>query len=84
MLPLGDFAARLVPYLHAAGLVGADATCATSRRTRRRTLALAAPLVQTRMTLLGEAPGMLGFFFVRRRGFEYDEAAHRQAARQRR
>ena len=28
------------------------------------TLALAIPLVQTRMTLLGEAPGMLGFLFV--------------------
>jgi len=28
------------------------------------TLALAVPLIQERITLLGEAPGMLGFFFV--------------------
>jgi glutamyl-tRNA synthetase len=63
MLPVGDFAARVVPYLHAAGLVsGANVRDLTPHE--EGTLALAAPLVQTRMTLLGEAPGMLGFFFV--------------------
>ena len=63
MLPLGDFAARLVPYLHAAGIVsGAEVRDLTPHE--EATLALAAPLVQTRMTLLGEAPGMLGFFFI--------------------
>jgi glutamyl-tRNA synthetase len=63
MLPVSDFVERLVPYLHAAGLVSsADARSLTPHE--EGTLALAAPLVQTRMTLLGEAPGMLGFFFI--------------------
>ena len=63
MLPLGDFAARLVPYLYAAGVVGSPDVPGLSPH-EEATLALAVPLVQTRMTLLGEAPGMLGFFFV--------------------
>lgn len=74
MLPLGDFASRLVPYLHAAGLVSAD-TVRNITPHEEGTLALAAPLVQTRMTLLGEAPGMLGFFFVGDTEFEYDATA---------
>jgi glutamyl-tRNA synthetase len=51
-----DFRDRLVPYLRDAGLVG-------ERLTPRQAEVLdaAAPLVQERMTLLGEAPGMLGF-----------------------
>ncbi len=36
---------------------------------------MAVPLVQTRVTLLGEAPGMLGFLFVGDTDFEYDDAA---------
>jgi glutamyl-tRNA synthetase len=63
MLPTDVFAARLVPYLHAAGLVSSpDAERLLSRE--RQVLDFAAPLVQTRMTLLGEAPGMLGFLLV--------------------
>lgn len=63
MLPIGDFATRVLPYLHAAGLVGsADVRSLTPFE--EVTLGMAVPLVQTRMTLLGEAPGMLGFFFV--------------------
>ncbi len=63
MLPVGEFAARVVPYLHKAGLVsGPHVRDLTPHE--EGTLALAAPLVQTRMQLLGEAPGMLGFFFV--------------------
>ena len=74
MLPLGDFAARVVPYLHAAGLVsGASVRDLTPHE--EGTLALAVPLVQTRMTLLGEAPGILGFLFVGDTTFAYDEAA---------
>jgi glutamyl-tRNA synthetase len=57
------FAARLVPYLHAAGLVS-SADVHTLLPRERAVLDLAAPLVQTRITLLGEAPGMLGFLFV--------------------
>jgi glutamyl-tRNA synthetase len=35
----------------------------------------AAPLVQERIGLLGEAPGMLGFLFTDAAGLEYEEAA---------
>ncbi len=63
MLAPEDFRARLVPYLHAAGLVSAsDSDELTATEAER--LAAGAPLVQERMTLLGEAPGMLGFLFV--------------------
>ena len=59
----GDFAIRVLPYLHAAGLVGSPEVRGLTPH-EEATLALAIPLVQTRMTLLGEAPGMLGFLFV--------------------
>ncbi|WP_062288723.1 glutamate--tRNA ligase [Demequina phytophila] len=63
MLPTGEFAARVVPYLHAAGLLStADVQNLTPHE--EQTLAEAIPLVQTRMTLLGEAPGMLGFLLI--------------------
>jgi glutamyl-tRNA synthetase len=58
-----DFRARLVPYLHDAGLVGA-ATWAGLSDAERTVLEAGAPLVQERMTLLGEAVGMLGFLLV--------------------
>ena len=58
-LPPSDFRERLVPYLRDAGLVGDTLT-----DRQAAVLAEAAPLVQTRMNLLGEAPGMLGFLFV--------------------
>jgi glutamyl-tRNA synthetase len=58
-----DFRDRLVPYLHAAGLVPAD-SFADLEPHERELLTAAAPLVQERMVLLGEAPGMLGFLLV--------------------
>ncbi|UFU02003.1 glutamate--tRNA ligase [Ruania suaedae] len=58
-----DFRARLVPYLHEAGVVP-SATYEGLPAQHQQLLNLAAPLVQERMTLLGEAPGMLGFLFV--------------------
>ncbi|WP_163544578.1 glutamate--tRNA ligase [Occultella kanbiaonis] len=58
-----DFRGRLVPYLHAAGLVPAD-SYADLPPEHRALLDAAAPLVQERMTLLGEAAGMLGFLFT--------------------
>jgi glutamyl-tRNA synthetase len=54
-----DFAARLVPYLQAGGILPAQPSAA-----QRATLAAAAPLIQTRIQLLGEAVGMLGFLFA--------------------
>ena len=62
MLPVSDFASRLVPYLYDAGFVS-SANVQSLLPHEEATLALAAPLVQTRMQLLGEAPGMLGFLF---------------------
>jgi glutamyl-tRNA synthetase len=58
MLEAADFRDRLVPYLRTAGLVGEQ----LSDR-ERDVLTEAAPLVQERITLLGEAPEMLGFLF---------------------
>lgn len=59
MLEPEDFAARLVPYLAAANVVSDPPTPA-----QLATLAAAAPLVQERMQLLGDAPGLLGFLFT--------------------
>ena len=58
LLEPADFAGRLVPYLAAAGLVADPPTEA-----QKRMLDAAAPLVQERLQLLGDAPGMLGFLF---------------------
>ena len=63
MLAPEDFRGRLVPYLHAAGLVAADSYDALPGD-QARLLDAGAPLVQERMTLLGEVVGMLGFLFV--------------------
>lgn len=58
MLEAGDFRNRLVPYLRAAGLVGESLT-----EREEDILGEAAPLIQERIALLGEAPEMLAFLF---------------------
>ncbi|MET4059753.1 glutamyl-tRNA synthetase [Arthrobacter sp. UYP6] len=58
MLEAEDFRNRLVPYLQQAGLVGETLTAR-----EEEILTEAAPLVQERITLLVEAPEMLGFLF---------------------
>lgn len=58
-----DLAARLVPFLHRAGLVSASAIGALTG-TERSVVVAAAPLVQPRLNLLGEAPAKLAFLFV--------------------
>ena len=58
MLEPGVFRERLVPYLRAAGLLG-DALTEREQEILRE----AAPLVQERIALLGEAPEMLAFLF---------------------
>ncbi len=63
LLAADDFRDRMVPYLAAAGLLSASSYDELADDERRR-LAAGAPLVQERMTLLGEAVGMLGFLFV--------------------
>jgi len=57
------FRARLVPYLHTADLVSAAEYAGLTDR-ERALLDAAAPLVQERITLLGEAVGMLGFLYL--------------------
>jgi glutamyl-tRNA synthetase len=54
-----DFAGRLIPALQAAGVLPAEPTADQLNR-----LGTAAPLIQTRIQLLGEAPVMLGSLFV--------------------
>ncbi|GAA4771860.1 glutamate--tRNA ligase [Citricoccus nitrophenolicus] len=58
LLDGADFRDRLVPYLRAAGLVGEELT-----EREGRILDAAAPLVQERVALLGEAVDMLAFLF---------------------
>ncbi|NUU18397.1 glutamate--tRNA ligase [Cellulomonas humilata] len=58
-----DFRDRLVPYLHRAGLVPTDSYADLSPE-HRALLDAGAPLIQERITLLGEAEGMLGFLFA--------------------
>lgn len=54
-----DFGARLVAPLQSAGVLPAQPSEEQFAR-----LSAAAPLIQTRIQLLGEAPAMLGFLFV--------------------
>jgi glutamyl-tRNA synthetase len=65
-----DLAERVVPFLQESGSLGSEPTA------RQRALLLAAaPLVQERMTVLAEAPGMLGFLVVDPDRFTLDEDA---------
>ena len=65
MLEVNDFAERLLPYL--TGLVDSGED--------RILLARAAPLVQERMQLLGEASGLLAFLFTDDDKIEYEPDA---------
>ena len=69
-----DFKGRLVPFLHRDGLVCAGSFDELTER-EREILTHAAPLIQTRIQLLGEATGMLGFLFVDDDALEVDEKA---------
>ena len=62
-----DFRERLVPYLHSAGVMSSS----PSER-EQEILRMAAPLIQERITVLGEAPGMIGFLFASDISFEED------------
>lgn len=69
-----DFRGRVVPYLHAAGRVSASSYDDLTEH-ERAVLDAAAPLVQERMTLLGEAVGMLGFLLVPDADLEVEDDA---------
>jgi glutamyl-tRNA synthetase len=64
-----ELARRMLPFLQAAGLV-ADPPSAQ----QEALLAAATPLVQERMTTLGECVDMLGFLFADENSFERDPA----------
>lgn len=66
MLGVDDFADRMLPYL--GDLVTTDGD--------RELLHRAAPLVQERMQLLGEAPGLLAFLFTPDDTLTWDADAH--------
>src|SRR5690606_10219996 len=68
MLAADDFEQRLVPYL--SGLVADPPT-----PSERAILRSAAPLVQERMTVLSEAPGLLAFLFTADDALTYDADA---------
>ena len=70
MLAPEDFAARVVPYLQQAGVLGAEPAEA-----ELQLLGRAAPLVQERVTVLGQAAGMLGFLFTGAAELRYEEDA---------
>ncbi len=68
-LDVADLADRMTPYLQSAGVLGDRVS-----EDQRRLLRQAAPLVQERMTTLGEVVGMLGFLFVDESAFTRDPA----------
>lgn len=68
MLDVEDFAQRLVPYLQAAEVLPQEPS-----DEQLAVLKEAAPLVQTRMNLLSEAPDLLRFLFVSDNNFEFYE-----------
>ncbi|MGG7463644.1 glutamate--tRNA ligase [Plantibacter sp. YIM 135347] len=70
LLEVTDFASRTIPYLTAAGIVTEPLTAE-----QQVILDSAAPLVQERIALLGEAPDMLGFLFIGSDALEYQEDA---------
>ncbi len=68
-LPVGELTTRLLPLLHAEGLISAPVSAKHSA-----VLAEAVPLIQERMDTLNQAPAMLGFLLVDQGNFVVDEA----------
>jgi glutamyl-tRNA synthetase len=65
-----DFKGRLVPYLQAGNVLSTPAT-----EGQLAILAKAAPLIQERITVLGESVGMLSFLFVTSKDIVIEEDA---------
>jgi len=64
LLPVDEFAARVVPYLQAEGVIDG-----TPNAAQAELLAAAAPLVQERSVVLSDAARMLRFLFIDEDGF---------------
>ena len=71
-LTLKDFANRLIPYLQKGDVLSTPPTAA-----QLEILAKAAPLIQERITVLGEATAMLGFLFTDSSKIEIEEDARK-------
>lgn len=67
LLAADDFAARITPYLVSAGVVSEPVASADAAL-----ITAAAPLIQERLPLLGDAPGLLGFLFSDKVKYEDD------------
>jgi glutamyl-tRNA synthetase len=67
-----DFANRLIPYLQKSDVLSTPPTAA-----QLEILTKAAPLIQERITVLGEATGMLGFLFIDSSKITIDEDARK-------
>jgi glutamyl-tRNA synthetase len=65
-----DLVRRMLPVLHDAGLIAEPPT-----PTQLAEVTAAVPLIQTRMALLSEAPGLLRFLLVEEGSFVVDPAA---------
>jgi len=74
LLSIDEFTRRLAVTLQSAGLLPGNPGDPVSD-TEFTVLAQAAPLVQTRMNLLGEAPAMLAFLFTTADELTWDEDA---------
>ncbi|MGF3055562.1 glutamate--tRNA ligase [Microbacterium sp. YY-01] len=59
MLEPSDFAARITPYLQAAGVVGEQVT-----EREQQLITAVAPLIQERLPVLSDAPGLVSFLFA--------------------
>lgn len=70
MLEPEDFAARITPYLVDAGVITDPVTAEDGAL-----ITAAAPLIQERLPLLGDAPGLLGFLFADEIAVEDDARA---------
>ena len=77
MLEPADFLRRSVPYLKRDGVVSADNWDALTAR-EQEILTAAAPLVQTRVRLLGEVAGMVGSLLSTADYIEPDDGAKKQ------
>ena len=70
LLPAEEFTARALPYLQSAGIIGSE----PSGRDLNLLSALT-PLVQERVTVLSEVPGMVGFLFTEDEKLQFEQDA---------
>jgi len=70
LLDEDDFGQRILPYLIAGGALPVEPT-----EQQLATVRAAVPLVQSRVTMLGDVVGMMGFLFTSAEALEYQEDA---------